>query len=184
LKTTLCAREINQINQLAEFLCQSGYSQLAEALHWLTQSRRSKTYSLKWQLLMAKHIAKAIHEGKTLCTASLARSRLRGQPPPVGIFVIEEDTISEDLSYVFTSVFPKVEKSESIDPNDLNRHVSIEVDLFDLQGQSMQRPKLYTKRWIQGLYFFHGHPPSQFLYPWPASLQDLHLGNFSGIGER
>ena len=40
----------------------------------------------------------------------------------------------EHLTYIFTAFYPKREGSGTFDPNDINRHMSIEVDTPNLGG--------------------------------------------------
>ena len=66
-------------------------------------------------------------------------------------------------SYVFTSSCPAGENS-----GDIDKHVSLEVDLRG--SVSEDRPRLITKRWVNGLCFFDGCRRRDVVFPWPASL--------------
>ncbi|KAH8164796.1 hypothetical protein CIB48_g3442 [Xylaria polymorpha] len=92
-------------------------------------------------------------------------------------------------SYVFTSVRPAKEQSRS---GDIHKHVSLEVELDWLERERQREheheegknaakagderssgpglPKLYIKRWLNGLCFPGGFPQQPVLFPWPADL--------------
>ncbi|KAH7243971.1 heterokaryon incompatibility protein-domain-containing protein [Fusarium solani] len=146
---------------------------LSERLHSIVDLHHPATFAAEWQKRMATKIEEAIYRGKTLCTATLLGPGPRG----VAIFIIEsgEDGSERKLKsgYVFTSFQPERRDSEGFYYNDIDRHVSLEVDCFDLEMQYGQCPKLFTKRWIHGLCFFHGCSPRHVVFPWPASLRDL-----------
>ena len=59
------------------------------------------------------------------------------------------------------------------DWNDIDRHVSMEVDCPDLAGRygHVRLPRLFTKCWIHGMCFFDQCPRKELGFPWPASLQ-------------
>ncbi|KAI8648306.1 HET domain-containing protein [Fusarium sp. Ph1] len=83
--------------------------------------------------------------------------------------------LEEELEsgYVFTSFRSERRGSEGVDYNDIDRHVSLEVDCFDPEMEYGQCQRLFTKRRIHGLCFFHGCSPRHVVFPWPASLRDL-----------
>jgi hypothetical protein len=90
-------------------------------------------------------------------------------------------------SYVFTSVRPAKQHTR---PGEMPKHVSLEVDVErhererdseardgeEKPSQAEERaagkgmPKLYIKRWINGLCFSGAHPQQLVLFPWPADL--------------
>jgi hypothetical protein len=124
-------------------------------------------------------------QGELLCTATLLGAR----PLGVGVFVVQledsdaessgmgsemsldDDDYDEDC-YVFTSFQRAQCDREGFDLNDLDKHVSLEVDCDS--GLSDRRiPRLYTRRWIHGLCFYHGCSPRSVMFPWPLSLRDL-----------
>ncbi|KAF6818668.1 hypothetical protein CPLU01_13245 [Colletotrichum plurivorum] len=78
--------------------------------------------------------------------------------------------------FVFTSSKPRKEPSATMYPNDIDKHVSIEVNSRDLEngyyGDGL-RPKLFTERWIHGLCFFGGHSRQPVLFPWHPALLDV-----------
>ncbi|KAI0460235.1 heterokaryon incompatibility protein-domain-containing protein [Xylaria acuta] len=91
-------------------------------------------------------------------------------------------------SYVFTSVRPAKEHARL---GDTHKHVSLEVEVEWLEherehghgkkakGPSQPAderstepglPKLYIRRWLNGLCFWEGHHRQPVLFPWPADL--------------
>lgn len=78
--------------------------------------------------------------------------------------------------FVFTSSKPRKEPSSTMYPNDIDKHVSIEVRSRDLEnghyGDGL-RPTLFTERWIHGLCFFGGHSRQPVLFPWHPALRDV-----------
>ncbi|KAM0083783.1 hypothetical protein ACKRZS_003985 [Fusarium odoratissimum] len=139
---------------------------------------------------MAGKVEEAIMMGNLLHTAKL----LGSGPLGVAVFVgqaedtdtdcdsdgssemdSEMSTDSDDHdqdSYVFTSFDSAQFDRGGFDLNDLDKHVSLEVDCDS--GISGRRiPGLYTKRWIHGLCCYQGRPPRPVIFPWPASLKDL-----------
>ncbi|KAI0596357.1 heterokaryon incompatibility protein-domain-containing protein [Biscogniauxia sp. FL1348] len=161
------------------------YRRLTRFIRSLYNTWGPLTFSKNWKSLMATMIAKAIDQGKTLCTAYLIN-----EPEPNGaIFIVENaehgTRISRNESvgstvqrasckmpkYVFTSIRPEYNDSEMVDRNDLDKHVTMEVDL-DNSGDS-RRPRLFTGPWIYGLCFFYNCPRQEVVFPWPASLKGL-----------
>ncbi|KAH7161797.1 heterokaryon incompatibility protein-domain-containing protein [Dactylonectria macrodidyma] len=150
---------------------------LSKRLHEVVDQSQAVTFSQKWQRRMATKMEDAIDQGQRLCTATL----LGPGPLGVAIFIIEPDengsasseTGYGSRSYVFTSFQSERRDPEGFDYNDIDRHVSLEVDCSYLGTDYRQTPKLFTRRWIQGLCFFHGCPPRPVVFPWPASLRDL-----------
>jgi hypothetical protein len=143
-----------------------------------------------WLLSMAKKVEEAIEEGKDLCTATL----LGPGPLGVAIFVCQPeenggssnesdesselgslmdfDDEEEEECYVFTSFQPAKYNRQCFDLNDLDKHVSIEVDC-DFGMGDRKIPRLYVRRWIQGLCFYYDCSPEPVVFPWPQSLGDM-----------
>ena len=88
-----------------------------------------------------------------------------------------EGTPQQDVhgGFVFTASRPRVFRVDVHDMNDLDHHVSLEVEC-QLPGRTSKRlPRLYTKRWILGLCFFKGWPRMHVIFPWPIELLDRDL---------
>ncbi|RSL77240.1 hypothetical protein CEP51_009260 [Fusarium floridanum] len=175
---------------------------LSAKLHDIVGLRHPLTFAEEWQMRMVIKMEEAVRRGKTLCTATLigpgpcgvaifiiesgeddGESGFTSSPdsgyrsPIAGSRTgTDSDTmVFEQLEsgYVFTSFQPERRGLEGFDYNDLDRHVSLEVDCIDPDMKYGQCPKLFTKRWIHGLCFFHGCSPRHVVFPWPASLREL-----------
>ncbi|KAI8289373.1 hypothetical protein K4K60_008884 [Colletotrichum sp. SAR11_57] len=88
-----------------------------------------------------------------------------------GFTIDKPESWADEPIYVFTSSKPKEEGSRNSYPNDIDKHVSIEIES---QGARLEdgyhRPNLVTKRWINGLCFFRGHPRQEVVFPWHPAL--------------
>ncbi|KAI0914729.1 heterokaryon incompatibility protein-domain-containing protein [Ustulina deusta] len=148
-----------------------------------------------WRAWMAYEVEAALLEGKCLRLAAVVDPENRGEHTPysaifVGESVDDWDEVQHDKehtqsSYVFTAVRPAKERF-----GELPKHVSLEVDLewperksehkHELDKSSSQAreershepglPKLYIKRWLNGLCFRVPHLQQPVLFPWPADL--------------
>ncbi|KAK2775854.1 hypothetical protein CKAH01_12663 [Colletotrichum kahawae] len=79
--------------------------------------------------------------------------------------------------YVFTSSKPREEASRDSYRNDIDKHVSIEIEsLGPPLENGHHRPNLFTKRWINGLCFFRGHPRQEVVFPWHPALNNTRGG--------
>ncbi|KAH0442479.1 hypothetical protein CcaCcLH18_01521 [Colletotrichum camelliae] len=84
---------------------------------------------------------------------------------------------ADEPIYVFTSSKPKEEASRNSYPNDIDKHVSIEIESWGAPLESgHHRPNLFTKRWINGLCFFRGHPRQEVVFPWHPALTNTRGG--------
>ncbi|KEY75049.1 hypothetical protein S7711_09656 [Stachybotrys chartarum IBT 7711] len=95
-----------------------------------------------------------------------------------------EDRDVEDRGtdvFVFTASRPEDAQSQEYDANDLDRHVSLEVQLEGFyhgichNGSYGQIPKLRIKRWLPGMCFFKGCPRLPVIFPWPSNLKVIGL---------
>ncbi|KAI8632531.1 hypothetical protein F5Y19DRAFT_366992 [Xylariaceae sp. FL1651] len=147
----------------------------------------------EWREWMADEVEKALLEGKALRLACLVDSEHdRSYAPYSAIFIGEDDEDWEDeedgsdvkppTSYVFTSIRPAKQHAP---PSDVHKHVSLEVKVewhdreegddetskrAEERGAEKRLPKLYIKRWLNGLCFFGRHPQRPVLFPWPPEL--------------
>jgi Heterokaryon incompatibility protein (HET) len=80
------------------------------------------------------------------------------------------DDVTPEVSYVFTAwdVGRPAEDTRAL--RDIEKYVSIEVDLDRRTEKGLQR--LRTKKWINGLCFFDGYPRKKVVFPWPSSLTE------------
>jgi hypothetical protein len=138
------------------------YAYLNEDFHGEEQEERSSKY---YKDLMAKEVARAIMEGKTIQLGCLL-----GKNPYNGIFIREssgEECFKE--SYVFTAWKPRRRSDGNFGQRRSEKYVSLEVDLVKSTQSGL--PHLETKRWINGLCFFNGYLPGDVIFPWPHSLR-------------
>ncbi|KAI6080881.1 heterokaryon incompatibility protein-domain-containing protein [Hypoxylon rubiginosum] len=161
-----------RLRQLAKKLYFCGEKRLSRRIGRFVSRNRSsspQTFSQKWMVEMATLLAHAIDRGVTLCTAYLFGGGGYGD----AIFIVEEAV--KDRNYVFTSVRPKRENSEISDFDDIDKHVSLEVDLDNPEERQEDDwlPRLFTKRWIVGLCLFSRCPLQDVVFPWPRTLQGL-----------
>lgn len=156
------------------------YRVLSQRLYEIMDLDVPSSVAEEWLLSMVDKVEEAIVQGKLLCTATLFG------PGPLGVavFVQPEDSDNESSGtdsemsldrdedcYVFTSFQRALTDHGGFDLNDLDKHVSLEVDYDPGEGYA-QVPRLYTRRWIHGLCFYHGCSPRAFTFPWPMSLRD------------
>ncbi|KAI1356873.1 heterokaryon incompatibility protein-domain-containing protein [Xylaria sp. FL0043] len=150
-----------------------------------------------WHTWMAYEIEAALLEGKCLRLATVIDPANSAQHLPYSaIFVGEtvedwdEDENDEGYtrsSYVFTALRPVKEQARF---DEMPKHVSLEVDLEwterkcehkhepdknprpteEKQSFEPGMPKLYIKRWLNGLCFREPHSQQPVLFPWPADL--------------
>ncbi|KAI1132248.1 heterokaryon incompatibility protein-domain-containing protein [Nemania abortiva] len=148
-----------------------------------------------WRSWMTSEVETALLEGKPLCLASVVDPEKRTEHRPYSAIFVGEDADDwgdekEDddgrvpPSYVFTSVRPAKEHGRL---GDIPKHVSLEVELewpehdrnpkddkalpqMEQERSSESRlPKLYVKRWLNGLCFWETCA-QPVLFPWPADL--------------
>ncbi|KAI1490254.1 heterokaryon incompatibility protein-domain-containing protein [Biscogniauxia mediterranea] len=179
-----------RLKKLAGILWSRGedylHDRLMEFIEMRYDARNHLTFSKDWQVLMAIMIAEAIGQGKTLRTAHILNERRENG----AIFIVENTRYSTWVSrndwarsnagraafkapkYVFTSFCPENNDNWGIfDRNDLDRHVTMEVDLDNSDYTGL--PRLFTGRWIYGLCFFDNCRRQEVVFPWPASLEGL-----------
>ncbi|KAG5757525.1 hypothetical protein H9Q72_014334 [Fusarium xylarioides] len=165
---------------LAEQLA-SRYPVLSQKLTEILEIDEPSSPAQQWLLTMVVAVEEAVVQGKILCTATL----LGSGPLGVAVFVQPEDSHDESSGtgsemsfdhdgncYVFTSFQRAQTDRGGFDLNDLDKHVSLEVD-YDPEKGDGRIPRLYTRRWIHGLCFYHGCSPRPVVFPWPLSLRDL-----------
>ena len=193
--------ELWLIRQLVNELSRRGNVTLSEQLHRLTTIEYPKTFARDWQVRMARAVAAAIERREMLCIARMVHgphqgvgifimaSGDRGIAESGGEHIKASGTftsvngkscgkltnqhLQRHPRYIFTSFWPAEGGSGKFDLNDVERHISMEVDSPDLKGSYRGRPRLFTKSWIHGLCFFYECPEHDVVFPWPASLQDL-----------
>ncbi|EON65863.1 hypothetical protein W97_05105 [Coniosporium apollinis CBS 100218] len=162
------------LKQLVAELASGGqgrqYTALAEDLdNYLKEDVRlsdehKPSFSKRFKDCMAGELVEAIRsKGKILRLACLVNQLPTEEYSPYsGIFACD---IGEDgtAGYVFTASRPA-----GGDFGDIDKHVSLKVDLRSSTKEGF--PRLFTKRWVNGLYFFEGRRRRKVVFPWPASL--------------
>ncbi|KAI1271192.1 hypothetical protein F5Y07DRAFT_383841 [Xylaria sp. FL0933] len=119
-----------------------------------------------YMLKMMKEVSEAIGNGRYLRLGSLRESE-----ECMAIFIWEGDNKS---GTIFTSLWPKDSNIESYITHDIDRHVSLEVDLRGGSGQTRNSPpSLYVRRWISGICFFVGRRREEVVFPWPPALKNM-----------
>ncbi|KAK0642895.1 hypothetical protein B0T16DRAFT_331333 [Cercophora newfieldiana] len=132
---------------------------------------------------MGEAVADAIESGRELILGSLWDAD-DGYSPYMGVFVWEsrdgsqaeirgsfENRFRVDGMFAFTASRPEDTSSDEFDLNDLDRHVSFQVQVEG--GNAEGVPSLRIKRWLSGLCFFAGVSRSDVVFPWPRDLADI-----------
>ena len=147
--------------------------------------RRPYEIGENYMYMMAREVASAIEEGKSLRLGRLQDAE-GGSHPCTAIFVWDNNDCPGDGSsngepeFAFTSLQPKDTECDGHDANDTHRHVSLQVDSPDtIASQERSNvPRLYTKRWLLGMCFFVGYRRRKVVFPWPPALRCI-APNFS-----
>lgn len=142
-----------------------------------------ETFSEQYRRSMAAELTDAIDQGRPLRLACLRR-----RPEAGAIFVWSDDwdanvaglaahgAQGQVPGFVFTCMEPSEVETDEYDPNDIDRHVSLEVLREDGDGSSQDHggmPLLYTHRWLTGLFFSHGCAQDDVIFPWPSELVEI-----------
>ncbi|KAJ8129786.1 hypothetical protein O1611_g3844 [Lasiodiplodia mahajangana] len=150
-----------------------------------------------WRSWMTSELETALLEGKPLRLASMVDPNNTAKYGPYGAIFVGEDADDwgdekEDHneivppSYVFTSVRPVKEHARF---GEIPKHVSLEVELEwpkhdrkptkdseapsqaeQERGSESRLPKLYIKRWLNGLCLWESYAQQAVLFPWPIDL--------------
>lgn len=169
-----------RLRQLATVVTGHGHKSLAKSLDKFLENdgrRRNEGFFSKWyQDLMAEEVVTAIDECKSLRLGCLALPCGRSTSYS-SIFISndeEDGWVVGKKAYVFTASCPEGDGSDSRVSEDLDKHVSLEVECRNIRKRSLsgQLPQLYTKRWVNGLCFFNGCSREKVLFPYPKSLAE------------
>ncbi|KAH6955988.1 hypothetical protein BKA56DRAFT_602692 [Ilyonectria sp. MPI-CAGE-AT-0026] len=182
----LSQQKSSRLRQLAVELQKRGYVSLSNQISWfLTRGRYGgsvKSFAIDFLQAMASEVADAIDNGKSLRMARLYDSRdvpnsytsiCVWDEKDDGMHVKKEEASDygqnqqRTTTHVFTASKPAHRNRLSM--NDLDRHVSLEVDC-DFDSSSL--PSLYTRRWNHGLYFFWRCPRVEVMFPWPRAISE------------
>ncbi|KAI1779479.1 hypothetical protein F4818DRAFT_141714 [Hypoxylon cercidicola] len=127
-------------------------------------SRRPRRWG--WRQWMTDEVEEALLEGKALRLGRLVHPKYRGEDAAYrAVFVGDADDSWDErvASYAFTCARPA--RSDTL--GDIYKHVSLEVDA---EFPERAAPRLYVRRWLNGLCFFEGAPQRDVLFPWPPAL--------------
>ncbi|KAI1759346.1 hypothetical protein GGR53DRAFT_150800 [Hypoxylon sp. FL1150] len=121
-----------------------------------------------WRQWMTDEVEEALMEGKSLRLGRLVHPRYRGEDTAYrAVFVGDVDDGAWDDEGVASYAFTCVQRAKNELLSDTYRHVSLEVDA---EFAERAPPRLYIRRWLNGLCFFDGQPQRDVLFPWPAAL--------------
>lgn len=123
----------------------------------------------RYMCKMAETLAHALKSGSTLRLAFLCNSLENPDySPPMAVFICPNEAMNSYGPFVFTSFRPK-NTSEGPGYNDVDKHVSLQVDVRD----SVELPpKLSARAWIHGLWFWT-EAPQPVVFPLPRILGEL-----------
>ncbi|KAL6405849.1 hypothetical protein AUP68_10988 [Ilyonectria robusta] len=185
----LTLRERKRLTQLANTLRSLGYSLIERRIRRCLSldSERdqgyfdNESYSERYMRMMGSELVDAIDSGMTLRLGSLWDPS--GQPSPYrAVFICDggdgvgQSQGSESV-LIFTAFRPKFQGSNGNDTNDVDRHVSLEVQHKGcVEDAGNIVPRLYTKGWRLGLCYFERSPRVDVVFPWPAGLETMTSG--------
>ncbi|SPJ71744.1 uncharacterized protein FTOL_01472 [Fusarium torulosum] len=153
---------------------------------------KSEPFSRQYLCLMAEELAAAIEKGKLLRLGRVWNSP-EEEVPSSAIFVWDSDNterniqgISQNINnnskrgrrpkkeYAFTASRPLKRGSQQQGTNDLDHHVSLEVEWpLSRKQDPHSLPRLYVKRWAVGMCFFYGIARREVIFPWPSTFQTV-----------
>ncbi|KAI5862509.1 hypothetical protein GGS23DRAFT_570549 [Durotheca rogersii] len=170
---SLSRDERRNLMLLANKLGEEGFSCLYEEIYiYLKRGgtfRYRNSFAEEYQYYMAKELATAVSEGRLLRLGALW-SPSDKYSPYRGIFICDQSGPDNLPDYVFTASREKEAGHDRHLPDDVDRHVSLEVDYTVGKGQL---PLLRTRRWIHGLCFFYGCPRIDVVFPWPSTIKQI-----------
>lgn len=86
----------------------------------------------------------------------------------------ESDESNNVEVFAFTASRPEEYISEEYNSNDLDRHVSFEVEVEGLVGNTDGLiPQLRIRRWLPGLCFFRRVLRARVVFSWPRDLESI-----------
>lgn len=174
----LTRRQRRQLRKLARDLRDSVYGKsylvLAEDIDRYLDDD-SSSFPKQYKDIMAGEIVAAIEADLCLYVACLVNPATGQQYSPYqAIFVSDEESYEEgdDDGHPVSSkpvYFFTAESYATKNSGDVNKHVSLEVEVRDDSSQGL--PLLSIRRWANGLTFpDHRHLRVDVIFPWPAAL--------------
>ncbi|KAI0107137.1 heterokaryon incompatibility protein-domain-containing protein [Nemania sp. FL0031] len=171
---SLTRDERRNLMLLANELGKRGFRDLrVEIIAYLERtdtSQSGNSFAKEYQKYMAKELAAAVSQCRLLRLGALW-SFSDEHSPYRGIFICNQPETDDGPDYVFTASREEEEADDGGDLlNDIDRHVSLEVDCTITNGPI---PNLHTRRWIHGLCFFYGCPRMDVNFPWPRAITQV-----------
>ena len=127
---------------------------------------------------MAVELAGTIEAGRKLRLGSIWDPTGRSAPDyAVSVWHGEDGDMAfpPAPAFVFTSAWQGDPGSGAHDANDIDRHVSLRVNLEDPISGGV--PHLRIRNWQLGMCFFDGCPRTRVVFPWPRALEEIgHRG--------
>ncbi|EEU35644.1 uncharacterized protein NECHADRAFT_86861 [Fusarium vanettenii 77-13-4] len=133
------------------------------------------SFGLRYRRMMAKELVRAMDADEGLSLGCLCDSS-GSTTVHRGIFITGPKASSLDdqsVAHVFTSLWSETNESDEYYGNDLDHHVSLGVEMGDLELNGPCR--LYTKKWVLGLCFFEGVTAYDVVFPWPSGLREQRV---------
>ncbi|OIW32474.1 hypothetical protein CONLIGDRAFT_642184 [Coniochaeta ligniaria NRRL 30616] len=187
-----------QLAYLARHMAMAGHTSLSDSVEEYlkrdTEPARNSNSNLlftdRYMHTMASEVADAIAMGSPLGLGCLwGPDECLGYKPYMAVFVMEdgggtpsqtsdmsdESDESNDVGvFAFTASRPEDCSSDEYDSNDLDRHVSFEVEVEGVVGNTDGLiPQLRIRRWLPGLCFFRGLSRAHVVFPWPRDLESI-----------
>jgi len=122
----------------------------------------------EYQFHAALELARAVRSGKPLRPGALWNPS--GKSPYRGIFVCDQSELDRLPKFVFTATREKANTNFGYLPNDLDKNVSLAVDVEVLDGQP---PRLRTRRWIHNLCYYYRQSKIDVIFPWPRAIEQI-----------
>ncbi|KAI0965047.1 hypothetical protein F4678DRAFT_454006 [Xylaria arbuscula] len=129
-----------------------------------TKGKADFEFGENYMRMMMIEVARAMEAGKKLRLGTLDNSR-----ESTAIFIWEGSRRTP--GFVFTSSQPKNLNTGNYINNDIDNHVSLEVDRrLNTEHGIDNLPFLYVKRWVLGVCFFVGYGREKVIFPWPRAM--------------
>jgi len=197
LSSMLEPRQRKQLAYFARHLAIAGHTSLSDNIKaYLERDTRlakipynNLSFTERYMHTMASEVADAIARASPLGLGCLwDPDEGDGYSPYMAVFVLEESGTPSQTSYMsdesdesddgnvfaFTASRPEDYSSEEYDSNDLDRHVSYEVEVEGLVGNTDGLiPQLRIRRWLPGLCFFRGVSRAHVFFSWPRDLKTI-----------
>ncbi|KAB5529080.1 hypothetical protein GE09DRAFT_1253401 [Coniochaeta sp. 2T2.1] len=192
--------EPSQRKQLAYFarhLAMAGHTSLSKSVkEYLERDtglaripNSNLSFTDRYMHTMASEVANAIARASPLGLGCLwTPDECVGYKPYMAVFILEdggtpsqtsdmsgESDESDDVEvFAFTASRPEDCSSEEYDSNDLDRHVSFEVEVEGVVGNTDGLiPQLRIRRWLPGLCFFSRVSRAHVVFSWPRDLESI-----------